>query len=116
MNRKGSIMAHVLITGVIVAVLASSLLRMTLLNYVVTQRAAGGAQERKEAEGAFARLMTQWNSSNQVCADLAGVYNCSGTPGTCSCSCTPFDSQHPTVSATVTGGLCTVSVTTVDGP
>jgi hypothetical protein len=109
-------MAHVLITGVIVAVLAASLLRMTLLNYVVTQRAAGGAQERKEAEGAFNRLMTRWNSTNLVCDDLAGVYNCSGTPGTCACTCTPFDAQNPTVTAAVTGGLCTVNVTTVDGP
>jgi hypothetical protein len=116
MNSRGSIMAHVLVTGVIVAVIASSLLRMTLLNYTAMARVSSGAQEKKEAEAAFNRVMTAWNAANAVCSNTVSGYSCTGTAGTCGCVCTPSDPAFPTVTAASTPEGCRVSATTVDGP
>lgn len=116
MNSRGSIMAHVLVTGVIVAVISASLLRMTLLNYTAMSRVASGAQEKKEAEAAFNRVMTAWNAANAVCSNTVPGYACTGSAGTCACICTPADAAFPTVTATIVAGACQVSATTVDGP
>ena len=86
-NRRGSVLIHVLITGVIVAFIAAGLLRMVLMNYIAVDRATKGAQNRKESEAMLNRALTYWNQANQVCAPIPGGFNCSGAPGTCDCIC-----------------------------
>lgn len=99
MNRKGHVLAQVLITGVLVSTIAVGLIQMVLLRYTVTQRSLQGAVKKKAAEGALSHLMTYWNvPGNGVCSDVGG-YDCTGTAGTCGCTCTR--SGHPTVTTAV---------------
>jgi hypothetical protein len=87
LNRRGSVLVHVLITGVIVAFIAAGMLRMVMMNYIAVDRVAKGAGNRKEAEAMLNRAVTYWNISNKVCSPIPGGFSCTGVPGTCSCSC-----------------------------
>jgi Tfp pilus assembly protein PilX len=119
MNRRGSVLIHVLMTGVVVAVIAAGLMRMTMLRYVASARATSGGAARKQADAALNRALTSWNTSNIVCSAVAG-YTCSPTyattPGTCDCTCTPTVATEATI--VVTGGgppPCNVAITSA-GP
>lgn len=119
LGRRGSVLVHVLITGVIVAVIAGGLLRMILMNYIAVDRASKGAQNRKEAEAMLQRALTYWNKSNVVCSSTA-LFTCSPnytvSPGTCNCYC-PDSTSTPRVE--VTGGgapPCTITVVSSDPP
>ncbi len=115
MNRRGSVLVHVLITGVIVAFIASGLLHMVLMNYVAVDRASKGAQNRKEAESMLNRALTYWNLANAVCANIPGGLNCSGTPGTCACTCPAGAvAPAPRIVAAVIGGQCRVDLISSD--
>ena len=117
LNRRGSVLVHVLITGVIVAFIASGLLRMVLMNYIAVDRATKGAQNRKEAEAMLQRALTYWNKNNIVCESTV-EFPCATpsttSPGTCSCAC-PNATALPRV--VVTGGgapPCTVTIISSD--
>jgi Tfp pilus assembly protein PilX len=115
MNRRGSVLVHVLITGVIVAFIASGLLRMVLMNYIAVDRATKGAQNRKEAEAMLNRALTYWNQANQVCANIPSGFTCSGVPGTCNCTCpSGAVAPAPRIVASVVGGQCAVSLISSD--
>ncbi|MDX6770259.1 MAG: hypothetical protein SF051_12060 [Elusimicrobiota bacterium] len=118
MNKRGSVLIHVLMTGVVVAVIAAGLMRMTMLRYVASARATGGATARKQADAALNRALTYWNNANIVCSAVPG-YTCSPTyatsPGTCNCTCTPSVTSEATI--VVSGGgapPCNVAITTTD--
>lgn len=118
LNRRGSVLVHVLITGVIVAFIAAGMLRMVLMNYIAVDRAAKGAANRKEAEAMLQRAITYWNKSNIVCSSDATYFPCATpsvtSPGTCSCAC-PSAAAVPRV--VVTGGgppPCTITVISSD--
>lgn len=114
--RRGSVLVHVLVTGVIVCVIAAGLARMLLLRYAAVQRVQEGTAGRKSAEGGLNRLLGVWNRTNIVCSNIAGGgYTCSpasvSSPGTCNCTCTG-GAGDPTV--VVSGGgapPCTVTAT-----
>lgn len=119
LGRRGSVLVHVLITGVIVAVIAGGLLRMILMNYIAVDRASKGAQNRKEAEAMLQMALTYWNKSNVVCSTTA-LFPCTPNyttpPGTCNCTC-PSAAALPRVE--VTGGgapPCTINVISSDPP
>lgn len=115
LNRRGSVLVHVLITGVIVAFIASGLLRMVLMNYIAVDRATKGAQNRKESEAMLNRALTYWNQANQVCANIPGGFSCSGVPGTCDCTCPAGASApNPRIIAAMVGGQCGVSLISSD--
>jgi len=116
--RRGSVLIHVLVTGVIVAFIAAGLLRMVLMNYIAVDRATKGAQNRKEAEAMLQRAITYWNKSNVVCSSDAVFFPCATpsitSPGTCSCAC-PSAAAVPRVE--VTGGgapPCTITIISSD--
>jgi len=116
MNRRGSVLVHVLITGVIVAFISAGLLRMVLMNYIAVDRAAKGAQNRKEAESLLNRAITYWNQTNQVCANIPGGFNCTGSPGTCNCYC-PNSTAIPRIWARTVAGppvACRVDLVSSD--
>jgi len=115
---RGSVLIHVLVTGIIVAFIAAGLLRMVLMNYVAVDRASKGAQNRKEAEAMLQRALTYWNKSNIVCSSDAVYFPCVpasvAIPGTCDCSC-PTAAAVPRV--VVTGGgapPCTITIISSD--
>jgi len=115
LNRRGSVLIHVLITGVIVAFIASGLLNMVMMNYIAVDRATKGAQNRKEAEAMLNRALTYWNQVNQVCANIPNGFSCSGTPGTCSCTCpSGAVAPNPYVWARISGGMCKVDLVSSD--
>lgn len=116
-NRRGSILVHVLITGVIVAFIAAGLLRMVLMNFIAIEQAAKSARNRKEAEAMLNRALTYWNESHIVCSHDAG-FPCTPSyvtsPGTCSCDC-PNDQTLPRVE--VRGGgapPCAITIISAD--
>lgn len=115
MNQRGSVILHVLVTGVIVAVIAAGMLRITLMNYIATERASAGQKNRKEADALLNRALTYWNETNTVCSDNIPGLPCSPPstipPGTCSCTC------GTTPSIVVTGGgppPCTINIISSD--
>ena len=116
LSRRGSVLVHVLITGVIVAFIAAGLLRMVLMNYIAVDRATKGAQNRKEAEAMLDKALTYWNKSNQVCSTTP-LFPCTGGgvgANVCNCSC-PSAVALPRVD--VTGGgapPCTITITSSD--
>ncbi len=122
LTRRGSVLIHVLITGVIVAFIAAGLLRMVLMNYIAVDRAAKGAQTRKEAEAMLQRALTYWNKTNTVCSTDALKFVCVGAgvgANTCDCSC-PSAAAVPRVTVSKIGGgtggpqPCLLTVTSSD--
>lgn len=115
-NRRGSVLIHVLITGVIVAFIAAGLLRMVLMNYIAVDRATKGAQNRKQAEAMLQRALTYWNKSNSVCSTTP-LFVCSGAgvgANTCNCAC-PSAAAVPRVVASGGGAPpCVITVTSSD--
>lgn len=116
LNKRGSVLVHVLITGVIVAFIASGLLRMVLMNYIAVDRATKGAQNRKEVDAMLQRALTYWNRDNAVCTTSA-QFPCVGAGvglNQCACSC-PSAAALPRV--VVTGplaGPCIVTIISSD--
>lgn len=117
LNRRGSVLIHVLITGVVVAFIAAGLLRMVLMNYIAVDRATKGAANRKEAEAMLQRALTYWNKSNSVCSSDPTYFVCTG-PGVginqCNCSC-PSAAALPRVDVTgPAAGPCVITITSSD--
>lgn len=83
-NRRGSILIHVLITGVVVSTIAAGLMKMVLMNYIIVDKATKGTQNRKEAEATLSNLISYWNA-NGVCSNFSG-YTCSSGASPCTCT------------------------------
>ena len=116
-TRRGSVLIHVLITGVVVAFIAAGLMRMVLMNYIVVDRASKGTANRKESEAMLNRALTYWNQTNQVCANIPGGLSCSGVPGTCACTCpSGAVAPNPYIWARLNGARCQVDLVSTDAP
>lgn len=110
-SERGSILLHVLVTGVLVAMIASSLLQMTMLRYQVTARANSGAQKKRSDQAALNQLISFWNAANSRCVNNLPGYSCAGAAGTCSCTCTPVSVGEPTIYVSgPNGGPCTIQI------
>ncbi len=121
LSRNGSVLVHVLMTGVLVAIIAAGLMRMTMLRYIASARATSGTAARRQADATLNRALTYWNSANVVCSNTIPGYTCSPgyttVPGSCSCTCTPSDVTLATIR--VTGGgapPCNIDVETAATP
>ena len=112
-NRRGSVLVHVLITGVIVAYIAAGMLRMVMMNYIAIDRVARGAANRKEADAMLSRAVTYWSISGQVCSAIPNGFACTNTPGICDCSC-PSASAVPRIFVRMVAGKCTVDLVSSD--
>ncbi len=95
---RGSVMVHVLVSGVIMAFIVASMMGLMLLHFGLTTRAHMANAVKKDNEGALSRMLANWNETGQVCSSFPG-YACSGEAGTCSCSCDPDDNNMPEVDA-----------------
>ena len=113
MNRRGSVILHVLVMGVVIAVIAAGVLRMTLMNYVATERAATAQQKRKEVDGVLNRALSSWNETG-VCSAIPGLFACTGAAGVCDCYC-PNDTALPHIWAHAdVDGNCVLDVVSSD--
>lgn len=115
LNKRGTILIHVLITGVVVATIAAGLMKMVLMNYIIVDKATKGTQNRKEAESALGNLISYWNA-NGVCTSFSG-YACSSGSSPCTCTgpAAPGSAVSPTV--VVTGaapGPYTITINSSD--
>lgn len=112
LGRRGSILLHVMVTGALMALIAATLLRMSMLRYQMGGRGANMLQEKRDDSGAMAAVIGAWNSANSVCG--ANPFNfgggCAANPGTCSCSCTQ-NGTGVVVSASMVLGVCTLTLT-----
>ena len=116
MNEKGHVLAQTLLLGIIVGLIATGLVQMVLLRHTAAQRALDGAMKKKEAEGRLNELLSHWSvPGSGVCASVAG-YSCTGTTGTCGCSCSRGGYSITTVAYTPPSGIpeCQLSITTAD--
>lgn len=118
MNKRGSILLQVLVTGVILAMIAAAILRVTMGSSFVTARVNSETVQKRSDEGGLARLTAAWDA-NGPCTNVSG-YSCAGTSGSCRCTCTPSNPADPTVTVAgsgppfVTQGQCGVTVKAVD--
>ncbi|NNN05873.1 MAG: hypothetical protein HKL90_08235 [Elusimicrobia bacterium] len=123
MNKRGSILLQVIVTGVILAMISAAILRITMGSSFVTARVNSETAQKRGDEGGLARLLAAWNA-NGVCTTGSG-YTCSGTSGSCSCTCHPSNPVDPTVTVQhavgqpvgppfTTPGQCQVTVTATD--
>ena len=118
MNLRGSVILHVLVTGVAVALIAALLLRMTMLRFVVTSRSHKASQMKRYDEAALARLNSNWASVGILSANNVPGYTSApasaSPPGTCGCTCTPSSAGDPTVITNSFGGACQLSIRSPD--
>ncbi len=120
-GRRGSVLLHVLVTGVLVALIAATLMRMSMLRYTISHRGGAAIVEKRYDQAGFNSIMTNWNLANTVCANNVPNYTCApasgGPPGTCGCTCTPGLANFPTVTAFIDGtGSCALRVVSTDMP
>jgi Tfp pilus assembly protein PilX len=119
MNRRGSVMMHVLVTGVVVALIAASLLQLSMMRLTVTNNAAKGGQAKRSDEAALARLMTAWNAVNGKCDSPTSAYGyaCAPAGANCSCTCAPTLAGDPTVNVSgPAAGPCRFDIVSIDPP
>jgi Tfp pilus assembly protein PilX len=122
-SRRGSILVHVLLTGIVVALIAATLLRMALLRYQMGARGAAMLVAKRADQSALAEVMTMWNVNNATCSNLpAGQSNYSCVPGApptppgvCGCTCSPLTQTSPptlpqVVAAPDSSGNCALSI------
>ena len=120
MKERGSVLLHVMLTSLLVAIIAAAILRMTALRYQMGYRSAIILQEKRDDQALLAKIIGAWNSANggsgQTCANVSiAGYAYSGTPGTCSCSYSPTaQTSPPTIPSVVTAGggadSCTLQI------
>ena len=107
-NEKGSILVHVLVTGLVIAVIAAGILRITLQNYTAASRMSASEQARQNAEGALYVVMAAWNTNNANCTGTSRV-TIANNYGDCRCNGT-IDGVPFTASSTTVAGRCTLQV------
>jgi hypothetical protein len=101
----------VLVTGAVVALIATTLLRLAMMRYQVTTHAQMSTIGRREAEGALARVVTAWNAANQNCVGVSGFSVKSGSPGSCNCELdSTSTSKYPKVFASMNGSQCELKI------
>jgi hypothetical protein len=98
MGQRGSVILHVLVTGVIVALIVACLLRVSTLSYIQTARVNSVTTQTRGDEGALSSVLASW-AANGACSNAPG-YNCgtAGSPGamgSCGCTCVPTGSPPP---------------------
>jgi hypothetical protein len=123
LNRRGSVLLHVLVTSVLVAVISATLLRMALFRYQMAGRGASVLQEKRDDQAALASVIGTWNAANKVCSGAPAGWTGCTNPGTCACTCTRPAAVGPpvidkvVVTASNTGPAaspCVVSIASVD--
>lgn len=113
-KSRGSILVQVLIMSLLMAILATGLIRMIMNQYVVAVDAQRNTLSRQQIEAVVAAIQSAWTVNMSMCSSW-GPVSCTN-PGTCSCTCTvtgyPIPGTNTTVTATafLVGGLCTIRV------
>jgi hypothetical protein len=110
MKKRGSVILHVLVTAVVVALVMAMILRGTFLRSLMTTRSHKAAQMRRSDESTLAVLNSNWDS-NGVCSNFSS-YSCTGSAGSCGCTCT--SAGEPTIVTASVGAVCQIKITSPD--
>lgn len=114
-----------MVTGVLVAIISASLMRMAMLRYQMGFRGAIVLQEKRDDQALLSSIIGAWNSANggtgQSCANVAiAGFTYGGTPGTCTCTYSPTaQTVPPTIPSVVASGggpngTCTLTLSSAD--
>jgi Tfp pilus assembly protein PilX len=124
-GERGTVLLHVLVTSALVAVIAATLLRMTLLRAQATARSAQVVQAKRTGGSALDNLIQAWNQNNQNCSSAPVAppdFTCVGAAGSCNCTCTAVAGStfysfnavtgqaYPQVRAWMNGGVCQLDI------
>lgn len=119
-KERGSILLQVMVTGVVMALIAASLMRITMMRHQMISRSVSRLQEKRDDHQALALIISAWNSAGQVCANNVRGYTCRGIAGNCGCTCTPTDPNWPEVRTqnASPGGVatCRLDIVSADRP
>ena len=110
-----------MVTGVLIALIAATLLRMTMLRYQMGGRSALIMQEKRDDQQLLASIVSAWNSANggagQTCANVAIANYTQSASGSCGCSYAPTAPNSlnlPTITTAVTPNGCQLTIVSVD--
>ena len=107
--RRGSALIHVLMLTLMLAMIASLIMQMVMHRATIAAQAAGTAQAGSQSDAAMGALWSSWSQNDAtgagVCSSLSTVA-CTGTPGTCDCSCTVAGYGNVVIYAAVRGTQC----------
>ena len=110
-RARGSVILQVMVSGMILAFIAASMLRMTLQPALTSANTVKTVAAAKTAEAALNRVKAAWSLAGRTCASDSTVgVACEGEPGTCVCACRTAGLPSVLSSALPTGA-CTLSVT-----
>lgn len=122
-RRRGSVLLHVMVTGVLLAIISATIMRMALFRYQMAGRGANGLQEKRDDQAALASVLAVWNNNNAVCsgAPAGWTVNIPTAAGTCGCKYTRNAVVGPpavnSVTVTTSGGVpCQVNIGSTDLP
>lgn len=104
-DRRGSVLVQVLVTSVIMAIIAASIMRMSLQPAVSAASAVSRVTGDLAARGALNRLNETWTRVGSCGSDASAGVACSGAG--CSCECV-VDSV--VVRAVPQGGACSLRI------
>lgn len=90
MGKKGSVLLHVMVSGVIFALIIAMLLRMALMRQQETYRATQQNSHRRQAEAALARMTSAWNDPTRC---FRGTCTCTTVPGLTCAGCGADNTQ-----------------------
>lgn len=86
MGKRGSILIHVLVTGVLVALICATLLRMSMLRSQMTARNAAVLQDKRNDQGGLAAVFAAWSTG--PCSVLPAGYKWAVAVAAGNCGCT----------------------------
>ena len=118
-GERGSILLHVLVTSVVVAVISAAIIRLALFRAQMAGRGALVLQEKRDDTGALATVASQWSTvqgKQSACSGAppgwGGCSNAAAPPNNCACTCT--GPSGVVVTASLVGGLCQLSIASAD--
>lgn len=125
-KERGSILLHVMVMGILMALIAATLLRTTLLRSQAAARSTNILQEKRDDHAALAAVTAAWNADRtiqDICSAAPpgwlGCVNAAVSPNNCNCTCTrPAGPgvDAVTVTASLVGGACQLSIASADLP
>jgi hypothetical protein len=105
-----------MVTGALMAIIAATLLRMSMLRYQMGGRGAKILAEKRDDQGALANVLATWNAANAVCGGAPPGWAGCNNPGNCNCVCSSGGAAPVTVTASLVGGSCQLNLTSTDLP
>jgi hypothetical protein len=124
-TERGSVLLHVMVTGVLLALISATILRMSLLRYQMGGRGATVLQEKRADQSGLSSVLAGWNAAQTTCKNNVTNYTCApaagASPGVCGCTCTPNVQTNPPTLPTIVAGpglitACPITITSINMP